>query len=255
MKNYCIILSFLLLFGCSGDFVNDQPCGSAGEADFSVSLSAFSKDNIEIPFHLYKGVSNDFRTIILLHQANSNKMEYCSIAKRLQGLGYNVVAVDLRSGGNSNGYENISYNTAVSQGLGTSFKDAYPDVLSIVHFVQQKNGSPVYLWGSSYSAGWAMRYAKENKGKVAKVIAFSPGEYYENYSLQDAISGLDIPTFVTSSKSEANENLEELVSVVQQDKLEWFIPKKEGDHGSKALWESQPSNEEYWTAVEAFLKN
>ncbi len=34
----------------------------------------------------------------------------------------------------------------------------------------------------------------------------------------------------------------------------FFKPKKEGKHGSKALWSNNPDNKEYWEALTKFLK-
>lgn len=62
------------------------------------------------------------------------------------------------------------------------------------------------------------------------------------------------PMFVTSSKEEAKE-LKSLLTIVfwTKDQVQ-FIPKENGKHGSKALWKNNPDNEEYWIAINLFLK-
>ena len=106
--------------------------------------------------------------------------------------------------------------------------------------------------GSSYSASLALKITKENN-RVLAVVAFSPGEYFEEKDfIAKHIDGLNKPVFVTSSKEEA-ENVTDLVKDVTSLIKVQYIPKLSGDHGSKVLWSSNSSHEEYWIALMSFL--
>ena len=61
------------------------------------------------------------------------------------------------------------------------------------------------------------------------------------------------PTFITSSKRESPQ-AGKLAEAVDPASLTHFIPEKNGDHGSRALWSEKAANEEYWAAVDAFLE-
>ncbi|NRA11342.1 MAG: hypothetical protein HRT57_05230, partial [Crocinitomicaceae bacterium] len=91
---------------------------------------------------------------------------------------------------------------------------------------------------------------------VDAVVSFSPGDYFsdEKDPLVEILPKFKKPMFVTSSKREV-EDLTALLSgmTLTKDQIQ-FIPEFEGYHGSKALWKGQPNGDEYWNAIEAFLK-
>ena len=61
--------------------------------------------------------------------------------------------------------------------------------------------------------------------------------------------------FVTSSKEEAIETTKMLVNVKLEDTKIQYIPKSVGTHGSRALWQTDENNAEYWTAISPFLES
>jgi alpha-beta hydrolase superfamily lysophospholipase len=64
-----------------------------------------ASDHLKISADLYlKDQTLPF--IILCHQANSSRGEYFEIASRLQKLGYNCLAIDLRAGESMNYVKN-----------------------------------------------------------------------------------------------------------------------------------------------------
>ena len=64
-----------------------------------------SKDDITITADCYK-VDESSPYILLFHQAGSSRGEYKEIAGKLTNLGYNCLAVDLRSGNEVNNVVN-----------------------------------------------------------------------------------------------------------------------------------------------------
>lgn len=220
--------------------------------EYPVKVTFPSKDKLTVVANLYEKDSTAI-PVVLCHQARFNKIEYVKIAPKLNELGFTCLAIDQRSGGNLLEWFNETYENALKDSMSTNFLDAVQDMESAVDYMYDKYNQPVVLWGSSYSSGLAIKVANGNE-KVRAVVSFSPGEYYgDSYSLRDSIAGLNIPAFITSSKEEANEDLTKLISVLDSNLLTHFIPQSTGTHGSRALWETDPNNKEYWDAVKAFL--
>jgi len=213
-----------------------------------------SKDGIEIAAKLYE-INKTAPVILLCHQARFNKFEYEGIAQRLNGLGFNCVAIDQRSGGPIANQVNETTIRAKKAGKPIEFLDAEQDMEAAIDWVHQRYQKPMTLWGSSYSSTLALYLAAKNE-KVGSVVSFSPGNYFaeKKGSLIELLEGFKKPMFVTSSKQEA-EGLGKLVGKMKMsDKQVMFSPKENGHHGSRALWENQHGGAEYWEALTAFLK-
>jgi len=193
--------------------------------------------------------------ILLCHQAGYNRIEYADIAPKLNKMGYNCLAVDLRSGGDFAGKSNITAERAQKEGMDSQMVDARQDIKSAIDFLNKKYKQDVIVWGSSYSSSLALLEGVSNN-KVEAIIAFSPGDYFGDAapSLSTAFAKAEKPFFVTSSKEES-ETLTSLLGNVQfSEKQLQFIPESEGFHGSRALWTGQKGAEEYWNSLINFLK-
>lgn len=217
-------------------------------------LITFSSiDNIQITANHYFN-DKDFPYIILFHQANSSRGEYQEIAPKLVKLGYNCLAVDLRSGKEINYIQNETAARAAEQKLPTTYLDAEKDILAAIAYVKGLSSKKIILFGSSYSASLVMKIGNHN-ANVGSIIAFSPGEYFQpKLFLKEYLSNFDKPVFVASTVKE-KPFVRELVSDISPDFLTLFVPEKgEGTHGSKALWQSQPQSEEVWLYLLLFFK-
>lgn len=214
-----------------------------------------SLDSLKITANLYH-INDSAPVIVLCHQARFNKFEYDDIALKLVEMGYNCLAIDQRSGGPIASQKNETYLEALKQGKSTDYIDAELDILAAVNYAEKLYHQPVILWGSSYSSTLALYIGLEND-KVKAVIAFSPGNYLASAkgSLIDKMKNFKKPFFVTSSKPEAAEVKELLSKVAIADKQVQFVPQSNGNHGSRALWETQEGAEEYWKALTEFLKS
>ena len=146
----------------------------------------------------------------------------------------------------------ILYLAELRKRLAKSSFDSYKRGMK-VYFAWASNhyNKSVYLWGSSYSSSLVLIVAKEND-KVHTVLSFSPGEYLAPVNVQNTISGLAKPTFITSSKAEAP-TAKKLFDVVTANKKVQFVPNGGGEHGSRALWVGQDGAEEYWSSITQFL--
>lgn len=219
---------------------------------FVVKTIIFSKDSLPITADIYE-VNGKKPTILLCHQAGFSRGEYKDTASELMNLGYSSIAIDQRSGNEANGVKNETALKAKDKNLPTSYLDAKQDIEAAIDYMYEMNGNqPIILVGSSYSATLALLIGKDSE-KVKAIAAFSPGEYYKGISVKDEIKSLQKPTFVTSSKKEA-EKLTKMISLTDSLITEQYIPGVEGIHGSRALWESTEGNQDYWKTFKLFLQ-
>jgi pimeloyl-ACP methyl ester carboxylesterase len=211
-----------------------------------------SLDGLTITADFYESKKTD-PYIVLFHQARFSRGEYKETADKLLKLGYNCLAVDLRSGGEVNFVKNETAGAAQLKGLPTEYLDAKQDMQAAIDFAYKQSKKPVVIFGSSYSASLSLLLAKENNN-INAVIVFSPGEYFNKENMiRDTIQGLSKPIFASSSSTEFP-YMKELLSKVDQNNLTLFSPSKgKGDHGSKVLWGSNPDNSEYWLSLMMFF--
>ena len=107
-----------------------------------------SADNILISADVYSAHKSSAPVIVLLHQAGSSRGEYSDIAPRLNALGFNCLAVDLRSGEFSRGIDNETSMRASNAGLPTAYADALPDIISALEYTHKNYpDSKVLAWG------------------------------------------------------------------------------------------------------------
>jgi alpha-beta hydrolase superfamily lysophospholipase len=192
-------------------------------------------------------------TLLLFHQAGSNRSEYATIAPRLSGLGYNVLAIDQRAGGNLWGHAN---QTVTARGGSASFLDALPDLEGALTYATETwHGVPVVAWGSSYSASLVFFLAARHPDQIAGVLSFSPGEYFAGVSVVQQAAKVRCPVFITSApvpgEIAAAKSLSDAIPGPQNTD---FIP-RQGVHGSATLREdSNPTGApQIWSAVDEFL--
>ncbi len=212
-----------------------------------------SSDGLLITADLYLQ-DKSYPFIILYHQANYSRGEYQETAPKLAKLGYNCLAVDLRSGKEVNFIQNETAAKAREKHLPTEYLDAEKDMVASITYCLQYNANKIILLGSSYSASLALKIAKENSN-VSAVIAFSPGEYFQpQITLKSVLSKLDKPIFVASTKGESP-FIKEMLSEVSGINILWFTPSKTaGVHGSRALWQASPESNECWLSLLMFFK-
>lgn len=217
-----------------------------------------SKDGVEISADLYKIHPDTVPFIILFHQAGWSRGEYQETAPKFNSLGYNCLAVDLRSGKHVNGVDNITFMNAKQALKETKYIDAYQDIEATVQHVKKfLTSGKIIILGSSYSSALVLKYAGDNPAEVAGVVAFSPGEYFTPFGkpsdyITSAAEGIICPSFITSARSEKNswwtihENINTEVKA-------YYLPETSGNHGSRALWQKFSDHKGYWEALKAFL--
>jgi len=213
-----------------------------------------SKDGLMISGNLYE--TDPANPVILLcHSGGGNKFEYADIAPKLNAKGFNVLAIDQRSGGTFAGQANETFEQAKTKGLNTEFTDAQQDIEAAVNYLAGTYDKKITLWGSSYSAALSLFIAQKNE-HLNGLILFSPGDYLagQKGSLKGKLASLELPFLMTSTQEEAEAIKNILLHDVTLSENQFHhIPSFEGYHGVRALWEGQQGAEEYWEAVNSFL--
>ncbi|MEX1827117.1 alpha/beta hydrolase [Luteibacter sp. CQ10] len=233
-------LAYLALLGWTGL--------SAAQSAVPVTLRAV--DGVEVSALSYEA-AHPRALILLFHQAGSGKGEYATIAPRLAKAGYSSLAVDQRSGGGLFG----TNQTAAKLGHDVGYLDAKPDLVAALRWAEGKH-LPIVLWGSSYSSSLVFVVAAENPGKVAAVMAFSPGEYFDDKTLiRRAAAKVTVPIYVTSSseKTEVDAARDILAASPSTRKVQYVPP--HGVHGASTLIAGKDPQgaDENWNQVLGFL--
>jgi alpha-beta hydrolase superfamily lysophospholipase len=218
-----------------------------------------SGDGITITADLYMAHDKTAPFIVLFHQARWSRGEYQEIAPRLNSLGFNCMAVDLRSGGEVNGVVNQTTQEAEKAMKQTQYIDSYPDIDAAVKYADQYFAEgKLIIWGSSYSSALAIRYAGDHLESIDGVLAFSPGEYFRNQGktatyITEGATNITASVFITSAKGE-KDGWWKIYEAIPSDRKHYFLPETAGNHGSRALWSKFGDSLRYWNAVEKFLK-
>ncbi|MEO9482614.1 MAG: hypothetical protein ABJG47_04185 [Ekhidna sp.] len=220
-------------------------------------ISFPSKDSINIVADLYAPHDKSAPFILLFHQAGYSRGEYREIAPKLNAMGFNCLAVDLRSGNSANGVENLTSKNARNAGKPTKYVNTIPDIESAIEYVKDNNLANEFpiIWGSSYSSSLVLKCASYLD--VRGVLSFSPGEYFRNDGkagdfITSSVGDIKVPVFITSAKGERNSWWKMYEQILSE--KTYFLPESKGKHGSSALWEKTEGNEEYWKALNSFLQ-
>ena len=246
---FYLLMSALMLTAAPSPAANYQTITFKSGDDVLITADSYTPHN-----------SSTTPMIVLFHQAGSSRGEYIEIAPRLNELGFNCIAVDLRSGEYSIGKDNETAILASNAGLATSYVDALPDVIAALQYAQKKfPDSPLIAWGSSYSAALVIKVAGDHPGLINGVIAFSPGEYFAHLGksktwIQDSAKKIAIPIFITSSKDEVD-SWQTIYESIPSTSKSQFIPPTKGRHGSRALWTKYKGSNDYWQAVNVFFSS
>jgi dienelactone hydrolase len=219
-----------------------------------------ANDGIQLTADVYMAHERSAPLIVLFHQAKWSRGEYQEIAPKLNRLGYNCIAVDLRSGGEVNGIENLSVKEAEKAMKQTRYIDAYPDIDAAMIYAREYFAEgKLIIWGSSYSSALTLRYAGDNPDAIDGALAFSPGEYFKSQGksgtyITEAAALITKPVFITSAKGEKN-SWWKIYEAIPGDQKQYFLPESAGNHGSRALWDKFGDSIKYWVAVEKFLES
>lgn len=231
------------------------------QANIKETIKFKSLDNVIITADLYVE-NNDKRTpfIVLFHRAGWSRGEYNEIALKLNALGFNCMAVDLRSGGSINGVVNLTHIDALNKNKNITYITSMQDIKASLlyarkHFAKGK----LIAWGSSYSASLIIKIIGDNRSLADMIVSFSPGEYFTKYNkapdwIKQSAKKLRVPIFITSKKNEVK-YWKPIYDSIKSNKT-FYLPKNSnGHHGCCSLWSKYKDSSGYWQAVKGFLRS
>jgi dienelactone hydrolase len=196
-------------------------------------------------------------TILLFHQARSNRGEYATITPDLLKAGYNVLVIDQRAGGAVWNRLNLTAQTAgqETQAGESYYLKALADLEAALDYAAKRPTRPIIVWGSGYSASLVFLLAAAHPDLVGAVLAFSPAENFAAASVHDAATKVRCPVFISSSPDPGEVgDAKKLLDALPEGAKTQFIPQR-GLSGSPTLRrEANPRGAaEYWKAVNTFL--
>jgi predicted alpha/beta superfamily hydrolase len=216
------------------------------------SINFKSSDGLTVFAKLYETADKNSKIMLLCHQARSGKTEYKETAAVFNKLGYTCLAIDQRSGDTTGFNETVI--EARKTGMPTSYLDAEADILAAIQFLYSTYKKKITIVGSSYSASLIIKIASDNSEKIEKLVAFSPGEYFEDKNfLKNALVNLKIPVFITGGEGEEKE-LIQILSAIENKNIIFLKPLKGGKHGAKTLLPENKTSSLYWAELTKFLK-
>lgn len=219
------LLSVCLLAGCGNDGSANtaKPAEKPPSGASETTLAA--ADGVKVFGQFYEAKSGQHKKVILcFHQAGSSSWEYATIAPKFVEKGFDVLAIDQRSGGDLFGYQN---RTAAGAKGAKGYLDAYPDLEAALAWAKQKKYETIIACGSSYSASLVIKLALDHGEELAGVMAFSPGEYFEDKrATYTWTQRMDVPHLYAGTKQEADESL----------KMLFFATEEHGDGKAKIVW-------------------
>ncbi|HVG48507.1 MAG TPA: hypothetical protein VM899_10290 [Rubellimicrobium sp.] len=194
-------------------------------------------------------------TALLFHDMNSGAIEYADIAPRLAALGFEVLAVDLRTGSEDASVGNRTYQSTAAFIYTTD--DGLPDAQGALAWARETlPDDPILLWGSGAPADMVIVMAADDPKGIAGVLAFSPPSMLVHSDEAEAASKLIVPLFVSYATAPKDElaTVSQITDAAPPELLTLYTPEV-GAHGVATLTESgNPEGwEANWAAVEAFL--
>lgn len=196
--------------------------------------------------------------ILAFHQGGASGVgEYGPVAERLTREGFDVLAVDQRSGGSRFGGQNRT--VAARQGRSSGFCEVAEDLEGAILFARKEAGSrPLILLGSSYSGALVLRAAAQRPEGVTAVLAFSPasGGPMEACRGEDVSDRIEVPMLALRPRSELDlESARAQFELFRAQGHQVHVADP-GTHGASMLVAERVGApaDSTWTVVLAFLK-
>ena len=198
-------------------------------------------------------------TVLLFHQGGgSARGEYRNITPRLLRDGYNVVAPDIRGGGDRFGAPSRAAPTDST----FTYCAALGEVDAAVNLARTEGFTgPLVLWGSSYTATLALQVAARRSAEIRAVLAFSPATGEPMRGCEPApyvgwLARAGVPAMVLRPRVELADSARiASLAAMRRDGATTVIAER-GVHGSSMLdtERTRASTEREWAAVEGFLR-
>jgi dienelactone hydrolase len=189
--------------GQAPSFARENRGSDETRAQEAVRIEA--ADGVAIYGDFYAAAGQSRGTVLLFHDANSNRGEYAAIAPVFVKAGYNAMAIDQRAGGTRWGRANETAQFAGGKGKGdpARFADALADLEATLDFVVRRGAGnkavgPIVAVGSGYSAALVFVLAARHPETVGAILAFSPTDVFGE-SIRNSVARVKCPVFITSA--------------------------------------------------------
>ncbi len=243
-----IIVSLATIFGLSGLnflFPSNTQLPSDLESNDNQSttvekISLTTKDNIKITANIFKA-DNPKGWLVLVHIMPQTKESWSNLAKSLQSIGYESIAIDLRGHGESDGGPDgyLNFSDADHQKSISDLEAAVDYLLENRNATSDK----ISFIGASIGANLSLRYISEHS-EFKKAILLSAGLNYRGIKTEPLVKNLKTGqgVFLISSRDDAsnaeeNQKLYDSVPSEAQKKIQIY---ESGGHGTDILI-NQPS--------------
>lgn len=232
----CLVFAGFLL-GCNKSQTVAMPPHEA--------LTLTARDGVKVYAYLSRAKSPK-GVLLLFHQAGSSADEYAPLSPKLTAIGWDCLAVDLRSGGPMYG----TNRTVEAIGKSQSYLEAYQDMKAATEYAVKRKYRSIVAWGSSYSASLVAKLSVDCPS-ISKVIAFSPGEYLDDKTaVRRWYSKVKVPILAVwagNEESGVREVLAGTRAIILGDQA--YV------HGSSCLRPDKgvPHQDALWRRIEAFL--
>lgn len=194
-----------------------------------------TEDGIELSADYYPAESR--RGVLLLHMMPANRKSWSVFAQKLQGIGFRVLAIDLRghgeSSGGPDGYKKFSDAEHQASRL---------DVEAGVEFLKSKGAADLYLGGASIGANLALWYMAEHPEVKAGII-LSPGLDYRGIKTASFMEKLAQEQAIFLAASEGDKYSAESVNALAEKALfKGRLVKKifSGSEHGTAMFDTKP---------------
>ncbi len=195
--------------------------------------------------------------IMLFHQGGGDaRGEYKPLIPKLLKKNYNVIAVDLRTGGNRFGSENRTVAKLGDKKY--TYCDAYPDLEATLKFVNSKGFTGKKIaWGSSFSAALVFQLAAKHGEDLAAILAFSPASGGPMTPCKPSLYAADvkIPALALRPRREMRTGEAQFANFKKYN-IKTYVSEN-GVHGSSMLNADrvEGSVKEHWEAVMKFINS
>jgi pimeloyl-ACP methyl ester carboxylesterase len=218
-----------------------------------------TKDGLKIVGDYYD-LATSKKGVLLLHMMPENRKSWFDLAIKLEDLGFQVLAIDLRGHGESSfgpdGYKNFSNE---------DHQKSILDIEAGIDFFKALEILPesIILGGASIGANLALWYASENEA-IKKIFCLSPGIDYRGIKPLEFVFKLKSSQkiFIASSEDDIREN--ESSNALESHKIFEAIPKEvekkliiysSAGHGTNMFFKNKENEEDLIKEIINWIKN
>ncbi|HEX9664246.1 MAG TPA: alpha/beta hydrolase, partial [Patescibacteria group bacterium] len=229
-KCLSLVLLLLILTGvrCPTQKTTDNVAEVSSVQSETVSFT--TSDGLNIAASYFPGPANAQNSVILVHMLAQNRHDWDSLAGKLRQGDFNVLSIDLRGHGQSDGQYQKFDNS--------DFAKMVFDVAAAVQFLKEKHPeTTIKLIGASLGANVALNAAVIDPA-VSGLVLLSPGLEYRSVTTEDAIEQYTSALLLVASQDDKASYLAARVLfdlVPESDHYKYLQTYKYAGHGTHML--------------------